>query len=315
MFSASLILFSPARYIELLWGFEFVLALSIAFSVWGLYVLSGGRAEDGEAAFARRLAWSLLLFTLSVMSSAGGYFGFLAALPVIAIRRIRIRWKIAAVCTSLLAAYGFYSLAVQPETGRHFEGEAFLQALTFAGAALLSSPTAIDDFSLHEWSILGGVVLLLSTLTIVYAARMRLLEEAAFAIGLIAYGILAVAAISVNRAYAANWHIQHILPAFAGTIGLAWLLWKRTARRSAAGLCAAVVLTTSVGAYGWYYGFKAGGPEFQGYAQEIEHYIRTFDRDPGQPAPFPPMGPWVMTHELTAFLRAVEHPVLAPEPR
>src|SRR4029453_3940359 len=77
----ALVLFSPAHYMELLWGFQFTLALSIILSMTGLLILD--RVHPDDSAFVRfaKLTSALTLFMLGTLSSSGGFFG----LPVAAV--------------------------------------------------------------------------------------------------------------------------------------------------------------------------------------------------------------------------------------
>lgn len=310
MFGVSLVLFSPARYVELLWGFEFTIAMSIAFPVLGMYALDRVSVQDTAFGFSRTVATSILLLTCGVFSSAGAYLGFPAAIVLLAARRLPLRRKLAAASAILVAGGALYFVTIRLQGEVHPAATQILQVAVCAGGALLSGPIAFETFALNAPATLGLVVLACALIATFRAAQLGILDSAAFPLGLIAFGILASVAIAINRPYVANWHLEHMLPTIAGTLVLAWLVWKRGGRRVDGALCGIMFLTVLTSVSGWHYGFTRGGPEFHAYVRSIEQYIATYERDPGQSMPFPPMGPWSINHEMIAFLRAVDHPVL-----
>lgn len=306
-----LVLFSPARYVEILWGFEFTIALSIAFPVWALYVLDGTAAADDARTFTRQVGTATLLLVLGVLSSAGAFLGFGAAIVVVAVKSLTLRRRALAAGSILAMGTLLYLLmAHRVEATGQVATSPFLGLLTCAGGTLVSGPVAFEQFSWNTTTWLGLGVIVAAVLLVVRAARLGFLHEVALPVGLIAFGLLASTAIAVNRAYIANWHLEHMLPTIGGTLVLAWVSWQRSGRRIDQALCAGVSCAMLSCIVGWSYGFRTGGPEFNEYARSIEHYIATYERDPGQAMPFPPMGPWSIDYPMIAFLREFDHPVL-----
>src|SRR5690348_7904405 len=82
----AMVLFSPGRYMEFLWGFQFTLALSVLFPLLGLAVLGSITSADGVAGELRKFLAAIGLILLGTLSSAGGFFGFIGAVVMLSMQ-------------------------------------------------------------------------------------------------------------------------------------------------------------------------------------------------------------------------------------
>jgi hypothetical protein len=110
-----LLLFAPSHYMEMLWGWQFTLALSIAFPLVGLAAIArmpvGGRIR---AQIAHLLA-GLLAVVLGTLSSAGGFFGFPCAVLLVLLMPLERKRKAAyATAIGLAATVGMFAFADAP---------------------------------------------------------------------------------------------------------------------------------------------------------------------------------------------------------
>lgn len=315
----AVVVFSPSHYMELLWGWQFTITMSVLFPLAGLAAVDAACVEVDPARRARRLAWALLLLLLGVYSSAGAFFGLVSALLVVALARLDRPAKarillVLAVVTALV-----YRLAMRGGTRPRvvFGGREALEVLTAFGATFWSLPVAVMDFHLDLRSVGGLAVVVLTAAAAARALYLRKLAELALPLGVALMGYLCVASIAVARPYLGNWHLQYALAAVCGGYAAAHALWRvDRSPWSAVPLAGlAALLVSSV--YGTYVAFAHEGPGYRHYVRSIEDYQLRNLTEPGLKPPYPPQHDNDMGAELFLFLAAHGHPLFAtlPAPR
>jgi hypothetical protein len=303
----AILLFSPSHYMELLWGFQFTLALSIALPIAGIVVADRIRPTD-EARRAFRLAGIAVgLVLLGGLSSAGGAFGFVACavLPFLKPFSLRRRLVSIAVLVPLTCAFFVTSAGkASVSTAKVWQG------LTMLGAPVFGMPVALTSFSPDQYAFAGAIVVACVAATLVIARRdQQLLSRLALPAAIFAFSALASAATVAARAYLGNWHLQYAVPAICAAYAMAYVLWReRGESLPLGGMLALVTLAIS----GYVAAFARHGPDYLAYARSIEHYARNVTGDPGLKKPFPVTGGWDFDAEMAAYLTKRGHPSLAP---
>lgn len=308
----SLLLFCPSHYMEFLWGWQITLSFSVVFPLAALTLLDGIADELPESAQTRRLAGALVCLLLGTFSSAGGFFGFVCAAVLLALKRLSWRPKLSCLLVVLGTAGWVYFMVMggAPQSSRFGLREVWY-VLTAFGATLWGSPVGLGSFGLDARSA-GGLAIATCTFAVgVRAYRQRLLPDLALPLCITLFGWLCMIPIAMARPYLGNWHIQYALPAVCGAYATAVALWQRDrAIFSALPLVGLTALLTSC-LYGYYAGFAHFGPSYRDYTRAIEQHVVRNLAEPGQPPPYPPQGSRDLDAHLLLFLAAHEHPLLA----
>ncbi|TCH96139.1 hypothetical protein EJV46_21395 [Roseococcus sp. SYP-B2431] len=294
---------APAQYMQLLWGFQFTLALSVAFSVAGLAVLSRTPkrlAEPWSLALAFGLIW------LGCLSSAGAAFAFAGAGIVVWLsdRALGTKLALAAVLLVQFAAAALWASGGPPAILQLSRNIAYV--FTALGAVVLGSPIGMTDFTVELRSILGAAMGLLFVASLWRAHAGGGLRSVAFPIAVFATSVMAVLAVAMSRSYLGNWHLIYAMPAVLASLALPWApALSAGGVRSA--LRAGSIAIASLQVLGWWDGFTAHGPGYHAYTGSIVRYMATLEEAPDQPKPFPSTGGWDANLEMVRFLRARGH--------
>ncbi len=75
-----LILFCPSHYMEFLWAWQITLTWSVLLPICGFFLIDRSRAQTTSLHVSRDIVLGVLAISLGTLSSAGGFFGFPAAL-------------------------------------------------------------------------------------------------------------------------------------------------------------------------------------------------------------------------------------------
>lgn len=289
---ASILIFSPARYTEMLWGFQFVLGMSVALGVAGLTLIDAGNgyprkkmmlAAGVGAIMAGALCSAPAIFAAAAAAlmakSFEGTGRGLAALPAAI-----------AVCLVIL---------------RHAFGNDFLDPglnmllfiPTAIGSLLFSMDGYFTTFDLSIRAVAGLAILIADGAIIFNAWRNGMLERHSYAISLIIYGLLTVAMVGMTRSYFANWHLHCALPILLGSLFL-----------MARSLPLGSLLIAVAALFGYWHGVSQGGEHYDRYAEKIVSYMRGLPGDPLLPKPYPPTAEWDARPALVEFLAAAGHP-------
>jgi hypothetical protein len=306
----ALLLFSPSHYMEFHWGFQFALAMSVTFPVVALAVLDQIEADLTGVSIRYYLIGTVLL-ALGALSSAPGYFGFLSAVVLIALKALPARTKIALslswVLIALLIYFGIASRSYAP----HILGfREIFYVLTAFGCVIWGSQVGIFKFGIDRDSLTG---LALIVAFIVTLARIRpRFSLLALPIALVSLGLGAIAAVGVSRLYLGNWHLQLVLPAVCGIYSAAYIVWRQDRSRFNTGLFSCVVLLLLLNLDGSYRGFTEFGPSYRTYVSKIEDYILSYT--PSLEKPFPSADRDIDA-EMIEFLREKHHPLFEAQQR
>jgi hypothetical protein len=143
----ALVLFSPSHFMELLWGFQFAFALSIAFSMLGLVVLDNLGGEEPRTRRSSKVFASIGLFLLGTLSATGGFFGFLAGIAVVNLKRLTVSAKVIISTGFLLVAAFTYALLLRG-FGRpiSFSTRNVYYVLTALGGTIWGTPVRLFEF-------------------------------------------------------------------------------------------------------------------------------------------------------------------------
>jgi hypothetical protein len=307
----SVILFNPARYMDFLWGFQFIIALSIVFPILGLAALH--RLGSSEYGFWRTIAISLAFMAAGILSSAAGYFGLVGAAVMLSAMRVQPRRKLMALAIIAAAFIVSYVLLRPPShaliTDWHRD---VLYILTAVGGVLWSSPVGLFSFPINVRSVTGAVLILLFLVALWRAWTSDRMSEIAFPLGLVAFGFSTLAATALNREALGNWHLQFVTPAVCGMFMCAWVVSQGT--RIRVGILASILILVG-GIKGAGDAFFSHGPAFHAYVRSIERYILSFTPNASQPKPYPPQDPrWEVDQRMIDFLAKRHHALFAGAP-
>jgi peptidoglycan/LPS O-acetylase OafA/YrhL len=246
----------------------------------------------------------------AIFSSAAGYFGLIGAAVMVSAMRIEPRRKLAVLAVIGVAFIAFY-LPLRPPSHAliaDWHRDA-LYILTGLGGTLWSSPVGLFSFPINVRSVTGAVLLLVLVVALWRAWTLDRMSEIAFPLGLVAFGLLALAAMALNREYLGNWHLQFVAPAVCGIFMCAWVVSE--GKQISLGLVAAMVILVGaiVGARA---AFVVRGPAYHAYVRSIERYILSFTPDTSQPKPYPPRPPqWDVDRTMIDFLAKRHHVLFA----
>jgi hypothetical protein len=307
----ALVLFSPAHYVEFLWGFEFTLSLSILFPMLGLVALDRISGSDGRRALVGKLVSGLGLVTLGALSSAAGALGFVAAAGLLVVKPLPRTTRALAVGVSAVAAavalYGLSSArSLRVDAGK------VLQALTAFGALITGSPVGLTEFQIDDLSLSGLAIVAASAVVVARALVLKRLPAIALPLSFVLLGALSIAAIALNRDWLGNWHLQHALPALCGAYAAAVLLRRLDTSIYASAPLYVLTALLLLSPVGYYMGFSQYGPQYHAYVRSIEDYARRFVDEPDLKKPFPPTQVWDLDVEMVSFLKSRGHPSLRP---
>lgn len=305
----ALVLFSPAHYMELLWGFQFTLALSIIFPMTGLLILDRVYSDDSSLLGFAKLASALTLFVLGTLSSSGGFFGLPVAAVVFWLKQGTVRSRLVGSGTFvLMSTIVYFTLMNRFSHGIKVDVPDTFHVLTALGGTIWGTPVGIFEFGPGLLSATGAVILACLVFSVARAYKTGQLPAIALPLAFALFGLLCLAAIAVRRHYLGNWHLQYALPSVCGTFACAYIVRKRD--RSAFTIAAYVILyvTLSLSLVGYYRGFAEYGPSYYGYIDSIENYALRHLEEPDLPKPFPKA--WEIGADLVLFLAAHEHPLL-----
>lgn len=310
-----LLLFSPSHFMEFLWGWQITLSFSVVFPLAGLAAINQISKTDGWLSQVRSLAIGVGCILLGTFSSAGGFFGFAAAVVLVGLKPLGWRTKTASTAV-LLVIGGLIYWSFMRATPTHLTTgwREFWYVLTAQGAALWGSPVGMFKFGFDPRSAAGLAMAILTIAVIVRAIVLRVLPQLALALSVTLFGYLCVAPIAMSRPYLGNWHVQYALPAVCGAYAAAYGLRKVDRSIFSAvpffGLCALLLS----GLFGYYKGFTDYGPDYLRYVRSIENHVIRNLEEPGQRPPYPPQGTRDMDAQLTLFLSAHRHPLFAGLP-
>jgi hypothetical protein len=146
------VLFAPSHYMEFMWGFQFVMAMSIVLPVLGLAVFNRTTPQESTGVFSARLSCALGLIIGGFLSSAIGAFGVPALLVLALFKRLSIvRRCIVVSITSLGFGVPMMVLLLTEPSG-HFRNAQILHGimavLPALGVVLVGSPVGLTTFSL-----------------------------------------------------------------------------------------------------------------------------------------------------------------------
>jgi hypothetical protein len=305
-FPVALILFSRLHYAEFLWGFEFTLALSILFPLLGLLALDRIGASDRILPTVGMLLTGIGLILLGVLSSAGGFFGFPAALVLLALKRIDRPTRILSVGALAVAAAIVY-LKMSPSGQMALGFQPILRVLTTLGATIWNSPHMFLSFSLDRYSVTGLVLATVMAMVVVRAAMVGLLPRIALPAALFSFSMLAVAAIALNRLMVANWHLQYAVPATCAVYAAAYLLWRADRSRLAALALAVVVVLCAPVAFSYIDRSDRNGYGFRLRIHDMQRDTARYLENPDRPRDYSP--PWDISADKVLFLSARNHPL------
>ncbi|WP_029354457.1 hypothetical protein [Bosea sp. 117] len=305
-FPVAVVLFSPAVYVPLLWGFQFTLGFSVAFAVMGLAVLHSARGLALRQWV--RLSGGFALIGLGIGSSAGAAFALpAAAVMFLASDRLPRRERLLLAVISL-ALFVVAVAAFSGGAGRILDPiRTAFYVLDALGTAIVSAPIAIYEFGVNPRSLLGALIAVPALVAAGMAARNGQLASVALPLALFLFGIGAVAAIAMSREYLANWHLQYALPAICGAYGVAYALPKR--RRAEMLPLAVIVGAFVMAVYGYGTAFTRHRADYQRYSGAVALYMKSYLAAPDMMKPYPPTGGWDFDAEMARFLIEKRNPL------
>lgn len=308
-----MLIFSPSHYMELMWGWQFTIAISIGLTLLGLSILARMPAASGWRRRAWRVAACLACCMLSSLSSACGFFGFPCAVLLVLLapleKREKAVWTGVFVLTTVLVYAWLFSDASSSITpGLRLP----LQLLTALGGTIWGSPEADFEFGVDLRSITGFLVVASLVAIVARAAKVGALGRLSLALCITAFGLLCIASVTLVRTFLGNWHLQFALPAVCGAYSAGWLLWRADRSLHAAVPFFTLLAILVAGAWGWFAGFAEHGPAYNRYVRSVESFAKARLEHPELARPYPPG--IVLTPEMILFLSAHEHPMFADIP-
>ena len=307
-----LLLFCPSHFMEFLWGWQVTLTLSILFPLAGLAVLDRILTDTGFGRMAFLTLLGTILITLGSFSSAGGFFGFPAAMLLIALKPLSVARRAGLIAVLIVVALIIYDsfLSKASPVNLAFGWRDFWYVMTAQGATLWGSPVGLTEF---QWDVrsTGGLLILAGTVAVtIRALILKQLSNLALPLSFIAFGYLCVIPIALARPYLGNWHLQYALPAVFGAYALAMILWRSDPSRWTrvpSVVLMGLLLSCLVG---YQQGFAKHGPAYHDYITAIEDYTLNHLPYPDRHAPYPPQAAHRdMDAKLTLFLAAHGNPV------
>lgn len=287
-FPLVLVLFCPSHFMEFLWGWQITLTLSVLFPLLGL-VLIGPEPRPGSLTQQlMHLVAGLTAMTVGTLCSAGGFFGFPAAVLLLALRQNPLRTKGIEITVTLLCGTVVYVTLMKGAALSYSVGfREFWYVLTALGATVWGSPVALFEFGFTPLSAVGLLMVVALGWVVIRAFRTKQTEHLALPLAIMTFGFLCVLPIAWSREYLGNWHIQYALAAVLGGFAAAWILYKRDHNAWSAPpffILTGVLLSSG---YGYFMGFQKHGPEYREYVQNIEAYATHKLIEPWRGRPYP----------------------------
>ncbi len=293
----AIVLFSPAHYMDFIWGFQFVFTLAMTVVIIGLAVLSTIGSGETPKSLIRKSAIGLSLITLGAFCSALGQFGYPAAVALVLLTPLPSRMKTSAALFYAGTGIVFYWLFAMGAPSQGVGVRNILYVLTAIGGVIWGTPVGITEFSIGRLSLTGAAILGVLLCSAIAAARAGRMAELAFPLGLTTFGLLILGAISAARPYLGNWHIQTALPIVVGAYGCSRI-------GATAGLfSAARTALLALPVFGVIAGFLVHGPAYHDYVRAIETYALRSLSEPSLAKPYP-APPLDLTPDLVLFLAA-----------
>ena len=311
MLPVSLILFTPAHYMEYHWGFEFTLAFSVVLPVVGLWLLDRALLRDARHS-AGSIAGAMALFLLGALSSAGAVLAAPAAVVLVLLKRRPITEKVTVVGILLVVqAVAFY--IVEPSTGGFkVAPREVLYVLTAMGGTVWGTPVGMVAFKVDQLSMIGALFCLVMAAVALRALALRRLPDFALCIALFFFSATMMASIAMNRPYLGNWHLQHLLPGLCAVYAASLLLYRMDNSYVAKATFGIATCLSAVALVGYYKGFTEYGPSYQDYVHQIEAYNLAYLEEPDRPTPFPSGTGHDVDADMVQFLSARNHPLFQP---
>ncbi|MEM7354062.1 MAG: hypothetical protein AAF657_24885, partial [Acidobacteriota bacterium] len=277
----ALVLFSPARYVDLIWGFQFTLALSCTLPMVGLAILSTISKADSSYRQVRKALAAVCLISLGTLSANPGFFGLPAAAVLMGLQPIGRRARLLGVSAFSLLTLLFYVFVMQGAPTQPLGARSILQFLTHLGGTIWATPVSQREFGIDRTSLTGLALLVALSVSVVVAIRQGRLAAIALPASFVVFGLLSAAAISVARPHLGNWHLQAALPAVCGAYGCAYRALPGRRKSIAAWTSFAILyLLLCLAAVGTYRGFTDHGPKYRDYVQVVENYALRFLAEP-----------------------------------
>ncbi|MCG8525295.1 MAG: hypothetical protein MI748_02865 [Opitutales bacterium] len=288
--SIFILVLSPARYMEFLWGWQHTITLSITLPVIALAVLDSGNAKGilpkspiFNLGIGIRQLYHPFLFVpgiilLGTLSSAGGLFGFLAIAGYIFIKNYTLPNKIIGIAFTLASGMATYLwLFAGRDNGEYnFTLKIIPMILCALGGAIIGNPDADYQFN-NPLRLAIGAIFCLVMLVMAYRSwKSRSVSEYAFPIALIALGFMLIGVISLSRPYLGNWHLQHILPTICGATIWSISLRKKDQNILSIGSFWTMMILSWMGVIGWYRGFTEWGPDYAAYIAKHEAHMTAY---------------------------------------
>jgi hypothetical protein len=306
----AILLLNPARYVEWTWGWMYTVLFSLALPLAGLCVLSTLPRPD--AGNPRRCALAIGLILAGLLSSAGAWFAFPAAVALVASLRLPLRRKLPAAFALAAAGVLAYPTLTHHEAIHRLPGGRDVWfVLTALGGAVVSSPLGLTQFGLDARSALGCVALLALVAVLAIAARERALGEIAAPLAVALFGLLCLVPIALARDYLANYHLHYAALALAGAYGAAYVLFRQHPSKAAAGTFMVLCALCLASVYGACQGEMRHGPAYSAYADDVGRYAHERLEHPELRPPYP-VGESLDT-ELVLFLSAERNAVFRDE--
>lgn len=306
-----LILFCPSHYMEFMWAWQITLTWSVLFSVLGLTFID--RREPATP--IRNTFYGVSAITMGTLSSAGGFFGFPAALLLVWLRENTRPTKLIQSAIVVGAGIFIYFTSMSSAARELSVGAREIwYILTVLGGTLWGTPVAMTEFRLGPTSIGGLGVLIALGAVVIRTVVIKKWADLALPLSITAFGFLCIAPIAISREYLGNWHLQYALPIFCGGLAGAYRLHQWDRSKWSLGALALLVVLLSSSLVGYFRGFQKRGPEYRAYVQGIEEYTQMKLWEHWRGRSYPEQHPdRDMDLDLILFLAAHDHPTLRVE--
>ncbi|MDB4473382.1 hypothetical protein N9023_00105 [Opitutaceae bacterium] len=303
-----LILFCPSHYMEFMWAWQITLTWSVLFPVLGLYTID--RRETVTP--IRNTFWGILAISLGTLSSAGGFFGFPAALLLVLLRENSIKTKLIQSAVVAGGSILIYTTLMSSAAHELSAGtREFWYILTVLGGTLWGTPVAVTEFRPDSTSIGGLLVLIALSAVLVRIVVIKKWAELALPLSITIFGFLSIAPIAISREYLGNWHLQYALPIFCGGLATAYTLHRLDRSKWSLSALSLLVVLLGSSLVGYVQGFNKHGPVYRAYVQGIEEYTQMKLSEHWRGRSYPEQHPdRDMDLDLILFLAAHDHPTL-----
>ncbi len=311
-FPVALLLLGPSHYMELLWGWQITLALSILFPLAGLVVIDRISPEQRAWKQALIVFTGLALCLLGLLSAAGGFFGFPCAVLLLFLKRISARSKVVLLAVALAATVVAYEKLMHGSAQHLVLGERQVgMALTALGGTIWGTPIGLFQFPLGVYSVTGILVVACILVVVRRADILDALPDLALPISITSFGLLCTLSIAMAREALGNWHLQYSLMAVCGAYAAAYRLRKIDKSWFSAVPFLTLLALLLLNVVAWWRGFTEFGPIYRAYIHETDQHALHFLTDPRAPKPY--VGMMDVNANMMLFLSAHHHPVFQDE--